>query len=148
MGEAPMTSINDTLNIDRDPPRWRSFSKRYWDATREKKLLLQYDPKTRCYQYFPRVCGNATGNSALEWREVSGKGEIFSYTIARRSREPFAGHEPFFIVLVTLDEGVNVMANMVNCGLEKMTIGLRVTPYWMPLSNGTHLLMFQPDGAG
>jgi uncharacterized OB-fold protein len=148
MDEAPMTAINDTLNVTREPPRWRSFSKRYWDATRERKLLVQFDPKTQRYQYFPRACGNATGNSALEWREVSGKGKVFSYTIAKRSREPFAGHEPFFIVLVTLDEGVNVMANMVNCSLEKMTIGLRVIPYWMPLSNGTHLLMFEPDRAG
>jgi len=140
-----MIAINDTLDVRREPPRWRSFSKTFWDATREKRLLLQYDPKTDRYQHFPRACGIATGSPALEWREVSGKGEIFSYTIARRARPPFAGHEPFFIVLVTLDQGVNVMANMVNCSLEEMKIGLRVKPYWAPLSNGTHLLMFQPD---
>jgi hypothetical protein len=81
----------------------------------------------------------------LEWREVSGKGEIFSYTIARRARPPFQGHELFLIGLVTLDEGVNVMANIVHCGLEKIRIGLRVKPFWLPLANGTHLLMFEQD---
>jgi len=145
MHEARMIPINDTLNVKRELPKWRSFSKSYWDATREKRLFLQYDSRTQRYQHFPRACGIVTGNRALEWREASGKGKIYSYTIARRAREPFAGHEPFFIVLVTLDEDVNVMANMVDCSLEEMKIGLRVKSYWAPLSNGTHLLMFQPD---
>ena len=37
------------------------------------------------------------------------------------------------------------MANMVDCTLEEIKIGLRVKPYWAPLPNGTHLLMFTPD---
>lgn len=142
---ATKDTIKDTLGITREPPQWRSYSKAYWDATREKKLMLQYDPRSGHYQHFPRPAGIITGHRALEWREVSGKGQIFSYTIARRTHPPFSGHEPFFIVLVTLDEGVNVMANMVGCDQEEMKIGLRVKPYWMPLSNGTHLLMFEPD---
>lgn len=139
------TQIKDTLNIQREIPPPRSYSQPYWEATRDKKLLLQYDPKVGRYQFFPRAAGIATGHRDLEWREVSGKGEVFSFTIARRTREPFRGHEPFFIVLVTLDEGVNVMANMVDCSLEEMKIGLRVKPYWHPLPNGTHQLMFTPD---
>ncbi len=142
---AQQDAIKDTLAVKREPPQWRTFSKTYWDATREKKLLLQYDPRAKRYQHYPRPAGIVTGHRALEWREVTGKGEIFSYTIARLTREPFAGHEPFFLVLVTLDEGVNVMANMVSCGMDDMKIGLRVRPHWAPLSNGTHLLMFEPD---
>jgi len=141
-----MTAINDTLNIPRQPSAPRTFSKRYWDGTREKKVFLQYDKKTGKYQFYPRANSIYTGRrSDIEWREVSGKGEVFTFTIARRCREPFRGHEPFFIVLVTLDEGVNVMANVVNCSLEEMKIGLRMKPYWHPLPDGTNLLMFEPD---
>ncbi len=128
-----MTALNDTLSVPRDAPKWRSYSKPYWDGTREKKLLLQYDPKTSRYQFYPRPNSLATGRRSLEWREVSGKGEVFSFTVARRAREPFRGHEPFLIALVTLDEGVNVMGNVVDCPLEEMKIGLRVKPYWAPL---------------
>jgi uncharacterized OB-fold protein len=142
-----MTELNDTLGIKREAPAWRVCSKPYWEATRDKKLLLQFDAKTGRYQFYPRPVGLASGTRSLEWREVSGKGEIFSFTIARRTREPFRGHEPFLIALVTLDEGVNVMANMVDCSLEEMKIGLRVKPYWAPLPGGMHLLMFSPDRA-
>ena len=140
-----MANLNDTLNVPREAPNWRSYSKPYWDGTREKKLLLQYDPKTSRYQFYPRPLSLATGRRTLEWREVSGKGEVFSFTIARRAREPFRGYEPFLIALVTLDEGVNVMGNVVDCTLEEMKIGLRVKPYWAPLPNGTNLFMFTPD---
>lgn len=140
-----MARLNDTLSIPREPPKPRSFSKAYWDATREKRLIVQYDKRSGKHQFFPRATSIYDGHRNLDWREVSGKGEIFSYTIAYRARPPFQGHEPFVIGLVTLDEQVNVMANIVHCDRDGLKIGLRVKPFWAPLSNGTHLLMFQPD---
>jgi uncharacterized OB-fold protein len=139
------TDVNDTLNVAREAPPSRTYSKPYWDATREKKLLVQYDTKAGRYQFYPRPASIASGRRTLEWREVSGKGEVFTFTVARRAHQPFRGHEPFLIAMVTLDEGVNVMANMVDCGLDEIKIGLRVKPYWAPLPNGTNLLMFTPD---
>jgi len=137
--------LNDTLSVAREPPRPRTFSQAYWDATREKRLLIQYDKRSGKYQFFPRATSIYDGRRDLEWREVSGKGELFSYTIADRARPPFQGHEPFVIGLVTLDEGVNVMANIVHCTRDRLKIGLRVRPFWAPLANGTNLLMFEPD---
>jgi uncharacterized OB-fold protein len=49
------------------------------------------------------------------------------------------------VVSVTLDVGVNFIANIVNCKAEELKIGIKVKPYWHPLDDGTHLLMFQPD---
>jgi uncharacterized OB-fold protein len=140
-----MTGLNDTLDVTREPPKPRSFSKAYWEATRDKRLLLQYDKRNGKYQFFPRPTSIYDGRRDLEWREVSGKGAIFTYTIAHRARPPFQGHEPFAIGLVTLDEGVNVMGNIVHCTPERLKIGLRVRPFWAPLANGTHLLMFEPE---
>jgi len=140
-----MTALNDTLDVPREAPKPRTFAKPFWEATREKKLLLQYDRRDGSYQFPPRPTGMRSGRRDLEWREVSGKGKIFTFTVARRAREPFRGHEPFLIAMVTLDEGVNVMANIVNCPLDDMAIGVRVKPFWAPLPDGTHLLMFEPD---
>jgi uncharacterized OB-fold protein len=140
-----MNRLNDTLGVTRDPPTPRSFSKAYWEATREKRLIIQYDRRSGKHQFFPRATSIYDGRRDLEWREVSGKGEIFSYTIAYRARPPFQGHEPFVIGLVTLDEGVNVMGNIVHCARDRLKIGLRVKPLWLALANGTHLLMFEPD---
>ncbi|HWL46621.1 MAG TPA: OB-fold domain-containing protein [Sphingomonadaceae bacterium] len=141
-----MTELNDTLAVARALPPVRSFSAPFWEATREKRLLLQYDRVAGAYQFYPRPTSIYTGRASnLEWREVSGRGEVFSYTIARRARPPFRDHEPFFLVLVTLEEGVNVMSNAIRCPLEEMRVGLKLKPWWLPLSDGRHLPLFEPD---
>jgi len=140
-----MTEFNDLAGVDRPLPVERSFSKPFWDATREKRLLLQYDRVAGAWQFYPRPTSIHTGRASnLEWREVSGRGTVFSYTIARRARPPFREHEPFWLALVTLEEGVNIMANIVRCSQAQMAIGLPVRPHWAPLSDGRHLLLFEP----
>jgi len=140
----PMTKLNDTRLVERVPPSPLSFTRPFWDATRDKRFLLQYDPRNGKYQFFPRPVSIYDGQSELEWREVSGEGEIYSYTIEVRARPPFQGHEPFALGIVTLKENVNVMANIVNCDREELRIGLPVRVCWLPLSNGTHLPAFEP----
>jgi uncharacterized OB-fold protein len=141
-----MTEMNDLTGVERPLPVVRSFTKPFWDATREKRLLLQYDRVAKAYQFYPRATSIYTGKASnLEWREVSGKGKIFRYTIARRARPPFREHEPFWLAMVTLDEGVNMMTNIVGCTEEQMKIGMRVKPHWSPLTDGRNLLLFEPD---
>lgn len=139
-------TLNDTLSVARGPAKPRSFSQPFWQATRERKLLLQYCRRSGRFQFFPRATSVADGHRDLEWREVSGRGEIFSYTVVRRSRPPFQGHEPFLLAVVTLEEGVNIMADLVNCPLDTARIGLTVVPCWAPLPDGTNLPLFQPAG--
>ena len=75
----------------------------------------------------------------IEWREVSGKGVVFSYTITHRGTPAFRGAEPYAVVSVTLDVGVNFIADIVNCTAEELKVGMKVKPYWHPLEDGTHL---------
>ncbi|MCW2405126.1 putative OB-fold protein [Sphingobium sp. B1D7B] len=140
-----MADLNDLLDIDRPLPPERSFSRPYWEATREKKLLIQYDRVARAYQFYPRPTSIYTGRrDTLEWREVSGRGTIFSYTIVRRARPPFRDKEPYVVAMVTLEEGVNVMSNIIHCSEAELKTGLAVKPYWHPLPDGRHLLLFEP----
>lgn len=146
MHETGMSALNDLLDVERPLPPVRSFSAPFWEATREKRLLLQYDRVAEAWQFYPRPTSIHTGRRGnLEWREVSGKGAVFSYTIVRRARPPFRDKEPYVLAMVTLDEGVNVMANLIRCGEDELAAGLRVKPYWQPLPDGRHLLLFEPD---
>lgn len=140
-------TANDTLAVERPPIRPSNFSKPFWDATREKRLLLQYCPATQQYQFFPRPVSLFTARRALEWREVSGRGQVYSYTVARLGPGPFRGHEPYLVALVALEEGVHIMANIVHCAIDAIRIGMAVEPFWAPRPDGTHLLMFQPAPA-
>lgn len=138
-------TLNDTLSVERQAPRHYPFSEPFWQGTREKKLMVQYCRKSGAYQFYPRPVSIFTGGRDLEWREVSGRGEVFSWTIEHVARPPFVGHTPFVIALVTLDEGVNMIANLINCPAEGVKIGMRVHAAWTPLPDGTNLLLFEPD---
>lgn len=138
---------NDTLSVPRDPINHANFSMPFWEGTRDKKVMVQYCLRTSQYQWFPRPVSLFTARRDLEWREVSGHGKIFSYTIANIGNGPFRGHEPYLIALVQLDEGVNIMANIVKCDLDEIEIDMEVVPFWAPLDDGTNLLMFQPADA-
>jgi uncharacterized OB-fold protein len=138
-------TLNDTLGIKRDIKHF-DFSMPFWEASRDKRLVIQYCKATGKYQHFPRPVSIFTGRRRdIEWREVSGKGKVFSFTFAHRGTQQFRGAEPYAIVSVTIEEGVNLIANMVNCKAEDLQVGMKVKPYWHPLDDGTHLLMFQPD---
>lgn len=140
--------LNDTLGVERLAPRHFAFAEPFWDGTREQRLLLQYCTKSEMFQFYPRPVSVFTGTSAFEWREVSGRGEVFSWTVAHIARPPFTGHTPYLVATVTLDEGVNMVANLINCSLDEVAIGLRVRATWAPLPDGTNLLLFEPDVAG
>jgi uncharacterized OB-fold protein len=139
-----METVNDTLDIERAAPAFRTFSEPYWSATKEKKLVIQYDAEVGKFQWLPRATSRFTGkHSKLEWREITGDGEVYSFTLVRRARPPFRGHEPFFLAVVTLPQGVQIMGNTVSISAEQMKIGLKVKPYWHPLPSGFHMLMWQ-----
>jgi uncharacterized OB-fold protein len=145
MREATMSMpVNDTLNVLRPDIAPYTFSMPYWEASREKRLLVQYCRDTGQYQFYPRPTSIFTGKRNLEWREVSAKGVLFSYTIGRRPADIFRGHEPYCVAAVTLDVGVNIVGNLIHCDIEAIKIGMSVGPYWHPIANGMHLLMFEP----
>ncbi|HKT13944.1 MAG TPA: Zn-ribbon domain-containing OB-fold protein [Allosphingosinicella sp.] len=137
--------INSILEIERPAPGFYDFSAPFWEATREKKLVIQYCRKTGKPQFYPRPTSLFTGRRDLEWREVSGKGEIFTFAIGWRGFGQFQGREPYVFATVTIDEGVNIIGNIVNCEIDDLAIGMRVKPYWAPLTDGRHQLMFEPD---
>jgi len=79
--------LNDTLSLKRQIKTY-GFAKPFWDGTREKKVVIQYCRKTQKFQHFPRPTSIFTGRRGdIEWREISGKGEIFSYTVTYRGTD-------------------------------------------------------------
>lgn len=143
MSEAKQ-ALNNTFAVERAPIKPMSFTKPFWEATREKKLLIQYCRDSKKYQFFPRPTSIYTGKRNLEWREVSGNGFVYSYTITRRTRPPFRGNEPFAIAMVELDEGVRIMADLINVTEDQIKIGMKVKPIWIPLPEGYNLVAYEP----
>ncbi len=138
--------LNDTLALKREIKTY-GFAEPWWNGSKEKKVVIQYCKGAKKFQHFPRPTSIFTGRiKDIEWREITGRGTVFSWTITHRGTANFREVEPYAVACVTFDEAnVNHIANMVNCKAEDLKVGMRVEPYWMPLDDGKHLLMFQPE---
>ncbi len=58
--------------------------------------------------------------------------------MARRERPPYA------IAYVTLEEGITLMTNIVDCDLDKVAIGAAVRVVFKPSDGGPPVPMFTP----
>ena len=87
-------TLNVTLDVKRDIKHY-DFGLPFWEATRQKKLVIQYCKTAKKYQHFPRPVSIFTGRRRdIEWREVSSKGTVFSFTIAHRGRRRSRASSP------------------------------------------------------
>ena len=109
----------------------------FWEGAGTGKLMLQFCRDTNRFQHYPRPVSIYTGSRNLEWREVSGKGQIYACTIVRVPGAGLEGRLPLSIATVELDEGVRIIANIVGSALEEVAIGRRVALAWDQLDGAT-----------
>lgn len=144
-----MMSKEQPKKLPRPLPRPNAYMRTqpFWDAAERKALVLQYCPATGRFQHFPRPISLAGGRRALEWREVSGRGVLYSWTM---TFAPWPGHEdraPYLCALVDLEEGVRVLANLYNCQPETLRIGMPVRLFWERLDDKFNYPAFEPAAA-
>jgi uncharacterized OB-fold protein len=125
-------------------PRPTAISAPFWEAARQGRLLLQYCPRCQRYIFYPRpYCIHCLGE--LEWREASGRGRVYSFTIVRRPATPaFADKVPYVYAIVELEEGVRMTANIVGCRPEEVRVDMPVRAVFEPAGDDVSLVHFAP----
>jgi uncharacterized OB-fold protein len=115
-------------------------SKPFWDACNQKRLVVQnctacnrkqYPPQERCAK-----CGKA---ETLEWKEVTGRGTIYSYCVMYDSRiKPLQADQPFNIAVVSLDEDpeIKFLSSLPGTPLDQVPVGGKVEVTWEDVGEG------------
>ena len=119
----------------------------FWDATREKRFLVQWCVECEQPVFYPReVCPTCLG-TALEWRPSAGTGTVYAVTVEYKPQNPaMADRAPYAVALIDVDEGFRMLTNVVGCRAEEVTIGTPVRITWEELSDGRNLPLFEPVG--
>ncbi|MGE4338512.1 MAG: Zn-ribbon domain-containing OB-fold protein [Pigmentiphaga sp.] len=109
----------------------------FWAAAAEGRLLLGKCQACGRHHYYPRTqCPYCS--TPAEWVDAKGGGVIYTFSIMRRAPVPYV------IAMVSLDEGVTLMTNIVDCDPETLAIGERVRLTFKPAEDGTSVPMFTP----
>ena len=116
----------------------------YWAATAEGRLLLKRCDACGHVIWYPRSICPDCHSTETSWFEASGNGEIYTFTVNRKGDGPWKEAAPYVLAYVELDEGPRVMTNIVDCDVDTVAIGQRVTAVWDDTGQGNALLRFRP----
>jgi uncharacterized protein len=120
------------------PPPVNPETRPFWDAAAGGKLLVKRCTACGAAHHYPRARCPFCGSERTEWTEASGRGTVYSYSVFRRAPIPYA------IAYVTLEEGVTLMTNLVDCDLDALRIGQAVRVVFTPTDGGPPVPMFTP----
>lgn len=128
-------------------PEPTEVTRPFWDAAREHRLVIQRSAMTGKYVFYPRSVSPFAPGDELVWTEVSGKGKVYSFTVARRATAPqWAADGPYVIAIVELDEGPHMTANILGCPPSDVVIGMSVQACFEDVTPEVTLVQFRPAG--
>ncbi len=116
----------------------------WWEAASEHRLTVQRCSDCGHMRLPPApVCGECQSFD-LHLTEVSGRGEVYTYTIVHR---PIAMEQqvPFIVAVVALEgaPGVRMISNLVDIAPEDVEIGLAVEVAWEDMSDDLAIPRFK-----
>jgi uncharacterized OB-fold protein len=107
----------------------------------EGRFCVQRCRDSGHFVFQPRVLSPFTGEPALDWVEVSGRGTVYSTTVIRRRPEQGGDYN---LALIDLDEGCRLMSRVEGLPPADVRIGLRVRARIAKQSDGAPIVVFDP----
>jgi uncharacterized OB-fold protein len=95
---------------------------------------LIFIPQPACYRCLSRN---------LEWVKGSGRGTVYSYTVVWRPQTP-AFEVPYVIAIVDLEEGYQMLTNIVDVDPSQVHVGMPVEVAFRAASEEVVLPYFRP----
>jgi uncharacterized protein len=132
-----------------DDPYADDSTQPFWQAALEGRLIASQcshcgqfllPPQPRCFQ---------CQGTEFKWEELAGTGTIYSYTVVRHPLAPYLREVvPYVSAVIELDgtqgPGSRLMANVIDCDPETVSIGDRVRIVFDRLSDTLALPRFAP----
>ncbi|GAC1365316.1 MAG: OB-fold domain-containing protein [Ktedonobacteraceae bacterium] len=118
-------------------------SRLYWEGIALGELRIQRCAACARSVFYPRSICPHCHSDRLSWIVASGRGTIYTYTVAHQAFGAFAVEAPFIIALVELEEGVRMMTRIVGAPRELVTIGAQVHVTFETSAEGITLPYFR-----
>lgn len=109
----------------------------FWEAAAKQQLRLPYCNNCARHFFYPRSHCRYCHSDNVDWRKVSGKGRLLSYVINHKPFPEFQSAQPQVIAIVALDEGVNILSQVVTD---------QPTPEALPLGMPLEVVFLQRQG--
>jgi len=123
-------------------------TKPFWDAARRHELALPFCKPCGLFFYYPRAACPRCLSPDLEWRAVSGRGTLHTFTVVYRGQRGFPLGPPYVLAVIELAEGPRMMTNLIGIAPDPATIriGMPVEVTFEDVTAEVTLPHFRPAG--
>ena len=132
-------------NAEKPVPVVNPWARPFWEAAKEEKLIIQKCEDCEKHIFYPRIACPHCFSDDVEWVEASGKGKVYSFTVVlNNAPSSFIPDIPYVIAVVKLEEGVQLLTNIVGCDPEAVACDMPVEVTFEKLNDEFTLPKFQP----
>jgi uncharacterized OB-fold protein len=115
----------------------------WWEQVANDKLVIQRCESCQTLRHPPRPMCDQCRSMKWDYVQSSGRGTVASYTVLHHPQ--FPGYQyPLAIVLVDLEEGTRITAELVNYQRDQLDFGIAVEALITEDSDGFRIPVFQP----
>lgn len=123
------------------------FTVHFWDAAREHRLVVPRCTTCGTYRFPPSAFCYVCRTQDVEWVEQSGRGTLYSYTVAWHPLLPDVSDSvPYVPAVVELPDtgGVRLVANLVEVRPSEIRIGMDLELVWRDVHDDVTVPTFRP----
>ena len=125
-------------------PYIRKVNEEFWRAASENRLEIQRCSNCGRWQYPPVERCPQCGSAKLSWLPASGKGVVHTFTIFHMLYDKsFKNDLPYNVAVVALEEGPQMLTNLIDIDNDAIEIGLPVEVTFID-RDGVNLPQFRP----
>jgi hypothetical protein len=132
----------DVVAPERPVPHPSALTRPFWDACADGRLVVQRCAECGRYVFTPQEFCRYCSSTSLRWADSAGFGWVVTYTVVWRPQTP-AFTPPYVVAVIELDEGYQMISNVVGDNAQHVAIGDRVRVKFVPASAEITLPCFE-----
>ncbi len=116
-----------------DLPEADAFTRPYWDAAAEGRLLLRRCRAAGCgaVHHYPREFCPRCWSEDVVWEPAAGRATLYTWSVVHRNDlPPFGDRVPYVAAVVELAEGPRMMTEVTDCAAADLRIGMPLTVHF------------------
>jgi len=115
------------MTYDKPLPAMTGLAGEFYRWCAKGELRFQRCSGCQAWRHMPRELCPKCGSGEWSWARSSGRGRVFTWTVATRAVHPgFEQDIPYAAVVVEVDEGVRLLSQVVDCPPDELTMDMPV----------------------
>jgi len=117
----------------------------FWDAARERRLLIKRCNACGEAYFYPRNFCPKCWSDDTSWEEASGRATLYTWSIVyRNDLPPFGERVPYVAAIVDLEEGPRMITNVEGCEFDDLKAGMHLVVDYRVETDEVTLPVFRP----